>query len=379
MNGANLSGDVVIVGLGPAGRALAYRCAQRGLRVVAIDKHPFRTWTPTYGAWTDELPSWLGPSALAAVAVRPSAFGTREWKIERDYAVFTTAGLQQELSLDTCTVVQGSAIRLGAGVVRLADGRHIYGRVVIDARGVREPRAPQQTAFGIVVPEETAEPLLEGRSAWFMDWRQPAKLAAMAAPSFLYAIPLGGGATLLEETCLAGQPPLGFAELRTRLQSRLSAHGVAVTGAEPVERVRFAVCTPASTRSPQGVLAIGSRGGILHPATGYSVAASLSVADLLADAIAFRTNPRAKLWPLSARLVYALRERGLASFLRLSPTDIPAFFDAFFALPVPLQRSYLSGRADVTGLVTAMKRIFTASPWPARRQLAAGVMRPELQ
>ena len=74
-----------------------------------------------------------------------------------------------------------------------------------------------------------------------MDWR-PDNGAPGAAPrSFLYAVPIGGGATLLEETCLAGRPALDSTELRDRLHHRLRARGIELTGSAAVERVRFPV------------------------------------------------------------------------------------------------------------------------------------------
>ncbi|AEF40358.1 lycopene cyclase family protein [Hoyosella subflava] len=368
------SGDVVVAGLGPAGRSLAHRCIERGLRVIAVDTHPNRTWTPTYGAWADELPPWLSPGAIAAIAHQPHAFGTQEWRIDRDYVVFDTAALQQSLTLTGSTVIQEIVTHVRPGVVQLADGTHLYGRIIVDARGLRAARHPQQTAFGVTVPASEAEPVLAGRSAWFMDWR--ASPASSGPPSFLYAIPLGKGRVLLEETCLAGQPPIPFAELEARLDARLLAHGVRRGGHEPVERVRFAVHAPRHTQ--RGVTSIGARGGILHPASGYSVAASLSLADPLADAIAFRSDLSAVLWPIRARVVSELRGRGLASFLRLPADDVPEFFDQFFALPVQLQRAYLSGRTDVSGLVMAMTRIFRGLAHRKRTHLIRGVVRPRL-
>lgn len=374
-----LSGDVVIAGLGPSGRSLAYRCAQRGLRVVAVDPHPQRVWKPTYAAWADELPCWLAPHALAAVVPAPSAFGTREWEIPRTYVVFDSEGLQRSLSVAHCTVVAGRVRRIRPGVAELADGTHLYGRVVVDARGLNARGGPEQTAYGVTVPMHEAEPVLEGRSAWFMDWRPfdagPAG-AGGGAPSFLYAVPVGKDRVLLEETCLAGQPPLPLSELRTRLNVRLARHGVRIDGTEPVERVRFAVYGGPPHRSRQGVLEVGARGGVLHPASGYSVAASLAIADSLADAIAFRDNPVAALWPVRARLVHGLRARGLASFLRMPTEHVPRFFDAFFALPGPLQRAYLSGRSDLPGLVKAMVQIFGDVPSAHRKALIAGVLSP---
>ena len=56
--------DVLVVGAGPAGMALAAQCARRGLRTGLVDPAPQRPWTATYGMWADELPAGL-PASVA--------------------------------------------------------------------------------------------------------------------------------------------------------------------------------------------------------------------------------------------------------------------------------------------------------------------------
>ena len=48
------------------------------------------------------------------------------------------------------------------------------------------------------------------------------------APSFIYAMPLGGKRVFLEETCLVAKPALPFAVLKRRLERRLKAVGIKV-------------------------------------------------------------------------------------------------------------------------------------------------------
>src|SRR4029079_18254070 len=47
--------DVVVVGAGPAGWATAAACAEAGLDTAVLAPDLDRPWTPTYGAWPDEL------------------------------------------------------------------------------------------------------------------------------------------------------------------------------------------------------------------------------------------------------------------------------------------------------------------------------------
>ncbi|MFI5719431.1 lycopene cyclase family protein [Nocardia sp. NPDC051750] len=352
-----MSADIVICGLGPAGRALAHRCLVRGMSVLAVDPHPHRRWQATYAAWTDELPPWLDEAAVAATVTEPRAYGHRPHAIPRSYTVMDTGRLQYSLDLTGATVIAGRATALGRHTVTLDSGPTLHAERVIDARGIRRrPGAAEQTAYGLV-----AEHADRDVPALFMDWRPDNGADPGAARSFLYSIPLGDGRVLFEETCLVGTPPIALRELARRLQHRLRARGVPVRGDEQVERVRFPV-----TGGAPGARRFGAAGGSMHPATGYSVAAALAAADGIA---AGRPGPQ-----LAARTVYRLRQAGLRALLALPPAELPGFFDTFFDLDIELQRAYVSGHADLTGTVTAMTRLFAALPGNTRARLAAATL-----
>ncbi|MGV9415351.1 lycopene cyclase family protein [Nocardia sp. NPDC003693] len=354
-------------GSGPAGRALAHRALATGLSVTVIDPQPRRRWPATYAAWADELPDWIAAHAIAATVDRPVAWTTRRIEIDRRYVVFDTAKLQDSLDLTGARLISDRVTeivppsRAGGGIdlpsVRLESGRILAAGRIIDARGVsRSPARAEQTAFGLVVD----------RARWpdadtlFMDWRDDNGAAPGEPRSFLYAVPLGPDTVLLEETCLAGRPALDSRVLRERLVHRVRSRGLEPTGDEPVERVRFPV---QGGRPRDGFF--GAAGAFTHPATGYSVATALSAA----DAVLMGESP----WTPGARGVRVLRLAGLRALLALDPGDLPVFFDRFFELPVPLQRAYLSGRADLPGTVHAMSALFAALPWRLRAGLARSV------
>lgn len=365
--------DVLVAGLGPSGRALAARCAHAGLSVHAVDPSPHRVWTATYGAWADELPSWLPENVLAARVESPGVWTTRPHVLDRPYAVLDTAALQRSLSLESVAVTQARVRSLAPGEVILDDGQRLRATHVFDARGVPvASKSAQQTAFGVVTDAETAAAAMEGRSAWFMDWRRDNGTAETDTPSFLYAVPLDDERVLLEETCLVGRPALPLAELQHRLGVRLSTRGVAVPATAPVERVRFSV--DGGPRRHDGVLGFGACGGLMHPATGYAVAAALTAADPLAAAIRSGSDPYRLLWPRSARAVAAIRNVGLQVLLGgLRPAEVPEFFAAFFDLPIDRQRSYLSRRTDVVGTLDGMRRLFGAVPSGVRGSILRGI------
>jgi lycopene beta-cyclase len=369
---------VAVLGLGPAGRATASRLAAAGVGGVAVDPSPDRRWTPTYAAWEDELPGWLPREVVATRTPHARAWALREHRLDRTYVVLDTAGLQQALGLSGVHVLRGAVVDAGTHRVTLADGGSVEADLVLDARGTRvSPDRAAQTAYGLVVP--TARAAAAG-GPWFMDWRRDHGAGPAAAPSFLYAVPLDADRTLLEETCLVGRPALGLDELRRRLEHRLAARGVELRGDEAVERVRFSVeAGPASRpgRRPPAdrPVALGARAGVMHPATGYSVAVSLRLAEEVASAVAAGRDVWDVLWPAPSRRVQRLREMGLTALLRLPPTGAEQFFAAFFALPAARQRAYLSDRDDPVGTLAAMARMARTLP-PGLTAVAVGSALP---
>jgi lycopene beta-cyclase len=392
--------DVLVVGAGPAGRAVAAACAERGLRTLVMDPAPNRPWRATYGAWRDELPAELPESVLAAT-VSGRAFAVTEHALNRQYAVLDVPALREHL--DQRLAAAGVAVQRGlahpdelpaAGLVidaggaaqPLARARPRRGHRVRDAQ-VRDaqghgwapgergrPVRAEQTAVGVIVPAELATPVLAPGEALFMDWRQPAGHGGW--PTFLYAIPLGGGRVLVEETSLARRPGLDFDTLAARLRARLAGHRIQPPGDSPRELVRFPLDLP--RHHAAGVLGFGAAAPLTHPATGYQLAESLRLAPAVADtaAGALGTGPgdalaatQALLWPPSARAAHLLRRRGLETLLRLPPARVPEFFEGFFALPERLRRDYLSGRGDPFGTARAMAGTFGTTGWPVRLRL----------
>ena len=344
-----------MVGAGPAGRALAHRAALAGLQVTVIDPQVESPWRATYAAWADDLPTWLDDSVIAARCDGVAVFTPAHRRLQRRYVTLNTAALQHSLTLDEGIVIHAQrTAEVHPGSIRLEDGTLIEARAVVDARGLRDPKAPAQSAYGVVVDRTLAAPVLDADDAILMDWRGA---SAHRTPTFLYAIPLDDSRVLLEETCLAASPAMPIAALRERLGKRLAGFDIDPTSLEPsqTETVRFALSDSSGLPwASAGPLRFGAAGGMVHPATGYSVAESLSSVDQLVSAYARGRNPVKALWPRQARAVYRLRLRGLAVLLSLSSADLTAFFEAFFAAPAKLQNAYLSDRHHLGGTLGAM-------------------------
>jgi lycopene beta-cyclase len=180
---------------------------------------------------------------------------------------------------------------------------------------------------------------------------------------------------LIEETSLARRPGLGFDVLASRLRARFAAVGVS-TRARRHERVRIPLDVPPARGRP--LAAFGVAAGVVHPATGYSLATSLQLAPVVATALAegLEHSPaeavkaaRRTIWTPRAKAVHALRRRGLGALLSMPPAAVPEFFELFFTLTSEEQRGFTSGREDLHGTARMMWEIFQRAPWHLRQQL----------
>ncbi|GAA3440301.1 lycopene cyclase family protein [Kutzneria kofuensis] len=349
--------DVLVVGAGPAGSALAAACTDLGLRTMLVDRAPHRPWRATYGSWAHELPP-LPADAIAARAPTVRAHALTEHQLDGEYVVLHNENLRRHLSRPDIETVTGRAESIMPTEVRLADGRTLRAGLVVDASGSPRGRYAEQTAVGVALPADVLPP----GEAIFMDWR-----LAGDPPTFCYALPLDGERVLVEETSLAHLPGLPFALLRERLHQRLAVHGWPLDHPEH-ELVRF----PLNPPLPRGPLVtFGARGGLVHPASGYSVATALTLAPIVARAIAETpTRTRGTIWSLEARMTHALRRRGLAALLRMPPARVPEFFEHFFRLTAENQRVYLTERENFTGTAAAMMALFRSAPPRLRSAIA---------
>lgn len=342
--------DVAVVGLGPAGRALAHRLLAHGARVLAVDPEPDRAWQQTFGGWAGQLPDWLPEDVVGARAPRTvlQAHGRRP--LHDEYVVLDTARLQQALSLD------GARIRRE----RVADRElAALAPVVVDARGSRPlldgPHADVavQTAFGMMLRPEQATALLTGSDgardgAVLMDWRcfDGAPSWGDRPASFCYTIPMPDGQVLVEETVLAALPPVGVDELARRLRVRLAAHGITPDDATATELVWIPMLPQQSGhRLPR----FGTAGAQLNPISGYSLFASLAQADAAArHLLQHGTVPKA---PRGSRLV---RRLALGAVLGLTGDETVDLFEAFSRLPRRAQQAVLDPAAPTSAVLSAM-------------------------
>jgi lycopene beta-cyclase len=355
---------VSVVGDGPAGLAIAAACRQLGMAVTVHGTG--EAWHATYATWRDDVPD-LPDSVFATLTDRVEVVGRRRHVIDRTYALFDNAALRAHL-LDGLHVEHG---RVDPHELARAEPD----RVVVDATGAVGSPAAWQTAHGVVLAEVPPALDLPTDAVTLMDWRPAGGLRRSGGhdgpPSFCYVVPVADG-WLVEETVLAANPAVAPEVLRDRLVSRLGPSGRAVLDeAARVEGVRI----PMGSRPRRGegnLVPFGAAAGFVHPATGYSVAASLRAAPRVAHAIAAGADLSEAVWPRAQLRARALHDYGLDALLRLDAAATAAFFDAFFELPQQRWADYL--RVDTTPAAVAgvMRRVFWRAPWTVRRRLMAG-------
>lgn len=429
--------DVTVIGGGPAGLSLAAALGATGLSVAALDPAIDVPWPNHYGVWADEFePLGLGDCATSTyptttVYVPSDAGDVAEAApivLDRSYLRVDRVKLKARLlercaaggvvieranvtavdhSSDTHSTLTFVEERSQTSPTRHTDGdppptlppapapRQLRTRLVVDATGHAlrfVQTAPGyspgfQAAYGIeAVVEGHPFPLDEMLLMDFRDDHMQGDVAdaaaSSAAPTFLYVFPTDSNRVFLEETSIILPEAMPFETLRERLNKRLAYLGVTV---KSVVEEEYSLI-PLGGSVPllgQRVVGFGGSACLVHPATGYMVARTLSLAESLAGEIAtaLRTPaavasrwereanaaaaaaadaPPQPLTPADAVAAAAwahlwsesrIRERDFLLFGAdlLAGLDLGAmkeFFAAFFRLPQPLWAGFLSFRLE---------------------------------
>jgi len=429
--------DVAVVGCGPAGVALAAELGRRGAKVTLVG--PDAPFVNNYGVWLDEFQE-IGMEDCLDQVWESALCYTREDKeieVNRPYARVCRRKLREKL-LQRCretnvtflpTMVQRVEDGTHESRVVCADGKQIRAKVVAVAAGASgadliqyEDEAEHalavasQTAYGIEC-EVDSYPWPKDKML-FMDFRRHHsglwKGAALRrrdeagfmaekrqeqglklgggdgdthlwgtedeVPSFLYAMPMADGKVFLEETCLVARPGLPFDVLKRRLEGRLRALDIKVTRVHDEEWSYIPMGGPLPCTAQQRI-AFGAAAGLVHPATGYSIARSLKEAPAVADALisglgqadatahAVTQCGWGVLWSEERKRQASFHIFGMELLAKLSLKEINEFFETFFILPEKLWRGFLSSKLSSLELLGFALVFFVYAPNTMRFKL----------
>jgi len=398
--------DLVVVGGGPAGLAVAQQVSEAGLSVCAIDPNPRLIWPNNYGVWVDEFEAmdlldcldktWSG----AVVYIDDKTKKDLDRPYGRVNRKLLKSKMLQKCISNGVKFHQAKVIKViheeSKSMLICNDGVTVQATVVLDATGFSrclvqydKPYNPgYQVAYGILA--EVEEHPFDVDKMLFMDWRDShldndlkLKERNSKIPTFLYAMPFSSTKIFLEETSLVARPGLRMDDIQDRMVARLKHLGINVKSIEEDEQCVIPMGGPLPVL-PQRVVGIGGTAGMVHPSTGYMVARTLAAAPIVANAIVqYLGSDRGllgdevsarvwkDLWPIERRRQREFFCFGMDVLLKLDLPGTRRFFDAFFNLEPHYWHGFLSSRLYLPELFTFGLSLFSYASNTSRLEIMA--------
>jgi lycopene beta-cyclase len=284
--------DYVLVGGGLANGlvALALRARHPRVRIALVEAGPAvggnHTWSFHETDLDERAAAAVEPLVVRRWGAVDVAFPDGRRTIPTGYATISSARfdevLRATLAVPGSTLALGArAVSIGPGEVRLADGRRLAGRVVLDGRGPARPRHFESAGFqkflGLEVELAPGAPLPD--RPLLMD----ATVPQLDGYRFVYVLPLGARRALVEDTYYSDSPELERETLRSRVRSYLEERGFSVARVLREEAGALPIPWSHEGTAPLGSpVRLGYLGGWFHPTTGYSLPIAARVAATIA-------------------------------------------------------------------------------------------------
>jgi lycopene beta-cyclase len=370
--------DVLVVGGGLAGSLASWRLAalRPELRCCLVEGGPRLGGNHTWSFHDTDLAhaarQWTAPLVAARWPRHEVRFPSGRRVLSGGYASITSDRLHEVIA-----PALGERLRLGRPVaevdvygVTLDSGERIQARLVLDARGGGAAAMP--AAWQTFVGQD-----LEFEGDHGLQWPilMDATVPQTGAFRFIYVLPWGPRAALVEDTAYADSPAIDAGASRRAIAAYVAAQGWRVravgreeTGALPLPlEGRVDEFWPAGDR----VARLGTRAGLFHPTTGYSLPDAVATADALAGMDLRDANG---VYEEMKRVAYVTwRRRGFFRLLNrllfraaASPEQRYKVLEQFYRRPEDLIRRFYAG--DL-GLADRVRVLAGRPPVPMVRAL----------
>ncbi|KAH1209425.1 Lycopene epsilon cyclase, chloroplastic [Glycine max] len=363
--------DLVVIGCGPAGLALAAESAKLGLKVGLIG--PDLPFTNNYGVWEDEFKDLGLEGCIEHVWKDTIVFLDNKDPIfiGRSYGRASRHLLHEEL-LRRC--VESGVSYLSSRVESIIEATNGHSHVVCEYDIVVPSRlvtVASGAASGKLLQYEVGGPKVSVQTAYGVEVeRLHEAKCSMSRSKFSNISLCNAHVPYKSETCLASKDAMPFDLLKKKLFSRLNTMGIRITKTYEEEWSYIPVGGSLPNTEQKNL------------AFGYSVVRSLSEAPKYASVIAtilkdghakdIITQERRKenlsmqawntLWPQERKRQRAFFLFGLALILQLDIEGIRTFFRTFFCLPDWMWQGFLGSSLSSTDLVLFAFYMFIIAP-----------------
>ncbi len=352
-----MTAGLVLVGGGLANSLIAWRILRMDpdASISVIERQDSlgadHTWSFHDSDLTAAQRRWIDPLVVHAWPRHELRFPRRHRVMDGGYNSVTSTRLHRVVAeaLGDRLILGAEVSHIASDGVRLADGRSISARAVIDGRGDPGGRFFDigfQKFIGLFITLEAPHGL-EGPI--LMD----ATVEQNDGYRFFYTLPFSETDLLVEDTYYADDPALDHDALHDEIHRYATHQGWKIAGVTGKESGVLPIVLggdldAAWADGPSGVARSGMRGAFFQPTTGYSLPDAVALADVIAanreldGPSLFRLTRERSMDHWRRTGYYRLLNRML--FCAAEPDQRYRIFERFYGLSDGLIRRFYAGR-----------------------------------